>query len=337
MPFAPATHRRGMTLVELLVVIIILGLLGVAAAPAINSSSSKSKLREAASSVSSHIVRAASQAVGRTSGNGAWFEPETSGTKTSPTTMLRFCPGTVEASGTASLTVAALSAATAAVSLTPSYQALTGTTTVPSGTLLRISGMPYDYTLSTTGTTVSFIGASTVSSWPRPTGGTYPGTVSALFTLQVPPMRTAGGKTTLGGNVCVDLPQSTVGVYAYSPTVTSISNNGPLIITFDNLGRPKTILLSGTNTNSLPTLTAANPQMPVALLVGLRDQVGASYQSSPTDDNPGTNWQRNDAWWVVIDPRSGSVFQVENYPNATNPEIAQKFIRQKLLNRNNAN
>jgi hypothetical protein len=75
----------------------------------------------------------------------------------------------------------------------------------------------------------------------------------------------------------------------------------------------------------------------VALLVGLRDQVGSAYQAAPTEDNPGTNWQRNDAWWVVIDPRSGSVFQVENYPNASSPEIAQRFIRQKLLNRNDAN
>ena len=336
MTCAPATHRRGMTLVELLVVIIILGLLGVAAAPAINSSSSKSKLREAASSVSSHIVRAASQAVGRTAGAGAWFEPETSGTATSPTTMLRFCPGTIEASGSATLTVTALSATAATVSMAPSYETLTGTSVVPSGTLLRISGMPYDYTLINTGT-VSFIGSSTVSSWPRPKGGTYPGTVEAPFMLQMPPMRTTGGKTVLGGNVCVDLPQSTVGVYSYSPTVTPISNNGPLIITFDNVGRPKAILFSGTNTNSPPTLTVFNAQTPVALLVGLRDQVGASYQSSPTDDNPGTNWQRNDAWWVVIDPRSGSVFQVENYPNASNPQTAQTFIRQKLLNRNNAN
>ena len=330
-------HRRGMTLVELLVVVIILGLLGVAAAPAINSSSSKGKLREAASSVSSHISRAASQAVGRTAGYGAWLEPETAATTTNPTSVLRFCPGTVEASGTVALTVSSLSALTAAVSLTPSYQTLTGTTTVPSGTLLRISGMPYDYKLSTTGTSVSFIGSSTVSSWPRPAGGTYPGTVSAPFTLQVPPMRTAGGKTVLGGNVCVDLPQSTVGVYSYSPTVTPISNNGPLIITFDNVGRPKAILFSGTNSNSAPMLTASDAQTPVALLVGLRDQVGSPYQSTPTDDSPGTNWQRNDAWWVVIDPRSGSVFQVENYPNATSPQTAQTFIRQKLLNRNNAN
>ena len=335
MPFARATHRRGMTLVELLVVVIILGLLGVASAPAINSSSSKRRLREAASSVSSHIIRAASEAVGRNAGYGAWLEPETSATATSPTSALRFCPGTVEASGTVALTVSSLSAATAAVSMTPSYQALTGTSTVPSGTLLRVSGMPYDYSLVNTATVV-FLGSSTVNSWPKPSGA-YPGTVSLPFTLQVPPMRTAGGKTVLGGNVCVDLPQSTVGVYSYSPTVTPISNNGPLIMTFDKVGRPKAILFSGTNSNGTPTLTASDAQTPVALLVGLRDQVGLAYQSTPTDDNPGTNWQRNDAWWVVIDPRSGGVFQVENYPNATSPQIAQTFIRQKLLNRNNAN
>ena len=323
--------RRGMTLVELLVVVVILGLLGVAAAPAINSSSSKSRLREAASTVSSHITRAASQAVGRTAGYGAWLEPETSGSSTSPTTMLRFCPGTVEASGSATLTITTLSATAAAISMSPSYQALTGTSVVPAGTLLRITGMPYDYTLINTGT-VAFIGPSAIGSWPRPSNavtGTLP------FVLQVPPMRTTGGKTVLGGNVCVDLPQSTVGIYSYSPTVTPISNSGPLIITFDNVGRPKGILCTGTN--GAATLAATDPQTPLALLVGLRDQVGAQYQQTPTEDNPGTNWQRNDAWWVVVDPRSGSVFQVENCPNATSPQIAQKFIRQRLLNRNSAN
>jgi len=328
-------RRRGMTLVELLVVIIILGLLGVAAAPAINSSSDKRKLRDAASSVSSHIVRAASQAVGRTAGYGAWLEPETSGNNTSPSSVLRSCPGSVEASGTMALTVSSLSASTAIASMNPSYQALTGTTTVPSGALLRISGMPYDYKLIDP-STIGFNGSSATCSWPRPTGG-YPGSVSVPFTLQLPPMRSSGGKTLLGGNTCIDLPQSTVGVYDYSAATTPMSNNGPLVIAFDSVGRPKNILFTPAGTGALPTMAAADPQTPIALLVGLRDQVGASYQSTPSEDNPGTNWQRKDAWWVVVDPRSGSIFQVENYPNATNLQAAQKFIRQKLRNRKDAN
>lgn len=329
----PDIRRRGMTLIELLVVIIILGLLGVAAAPAINSSNSKNKLRDAASSVSSHIVRASSQAVGRNTGYGAWLEPETPDAAKA-TFLLRFCPGTVEASGTAALTVTSLTSATAAVSMTPSYQTLTGTTAVPTGTLLRISGMPFDYHLVDQ-STIGFSGPSATSSWPRPSGG-YPGSVSVPFTLQLPPMRPTGGKTFLRGNACIDLPQSTVGVYGYSPTATPISNAGPLVIAFDSVGRPKNILYTASGASALPTMAAADAQTPIALLIGLRDQVGDEFQSAPSEDNPGTNWQRNDAWWVVIDPRSGSIFQVQNYPNATSPQTAQRFIRQKLLNRKDA-
>jgi hypothetical protein len=147
-------------------------------------------------------------------------------------------------------------------------------------------------------------------------------------------MRPTGGKTLLRGNACIDLPQSTVGVYGYSPTATPISNYGPLVVAFDSVGRPKNILFTGTS--GVPTMAAADAQTPIALLIGLRDQVGDDFQSALSEDNPGTNWQRNDAWWVVIDPRSGSIFQVQNYPNATNPQTAQRFIRQKLLNRKDA-
>jgi len=327
-------YRHGMTLVELLVVIIILGLLGVAAAPAINSSSSKNKLRDAASSVSSHIVRAASQAVGRNSGYGAWLESD-GNSASSPTFLLRFCPGTVEASGAVTITASSLTAMTATATMTPTYETLTGTSVVPAGALLRISGMPFDYKLVDE-TTIAFNGSSATCSWPRPSGG-YPGAVSVPFTLQLPPMRTSGGKTLLGGNACIDLPQSTIGVSDYSPTVTPLSNDGPFIIAFDSVGRPKNVLFTPPGTSGLPKMVTTDALTPIALLVGLRDQVGVDYQSEPSEDNPGANWQRKDAWWIVIDPRSGGVFQVENYPNAPNRQTAQRFIRQKLLNSNNAN
>ena len=326
-------HRRGMTLVELLVVIIILGLLGVAAAPAINSSNNKSKLRETAYSVSSHIMRATSQAVGRNAGYGAWLQADDISSVTSPTTQLRFCPGVVEASGTIYITATTPMATVATASMSPSYSLLTGTSVVPDGTLVRVAGFPYDYKLQNE-TSLSFTGPSATNLWPRPSPNGY------QFTLQVPPSRTTGGKTVLAGNTCIDLTSSTFGVLLYtgSAAVATFSNSAPLVLAFDNVGRPKTttaafVTSSGTSLQQ----RAVTADTPIALLVGLRDQVGASYQTTPSEDNPGTNWQRNDAWWVVIDPRSGSVFQVENYPNATSPQIAQRFIRQKLLNRKDAN
>jgi prepilin-type N-terminal cleavage/methylation domain-containing protein len=330
--------RRGMTLVELLVVIVILGLLGVAAAPAINTSNSKNKLREAAATVSSHILRGASQAVGSRTGSGVWLQASGTAT-TSPTTLLRFCAGTVEASGTAVLTISNATAATALASLTPSYTALTGTTEVPSGTLIRLSGMPFDYTLLDQ-TTLGLGGPSTICSWPRTATG-YSGTVNALFSLQIPPMRTSGGKTVLGGNVCIDLPNSTIGVYGYSSTATRLSNSSPLILTFDSVGRVKTVIctLQGAST---PQQFRLDARTPVALFIGLRDQVGQSAVEIPTEDSPGDNLQRKDGWWVVIDPRTSTVLPVENAPNTWNGALpsrlqeSQLFIRKTLLNKKSA-
>jgi prepilin-type N-terminal cleavage/methylation domain-containing protein len=334
-----ATLRRGMTLVELLVVVVILGLLGVAAAPAINSSSSKNKLREAAATVSSHISRAAAQAVGSRTGCGAWLQASSTATS-SATTLLRFCAGTVEASGTASLTITSATAATALASLTPNYVTLTGTTEVPSGTLIRLSGMPFDYTLLDQ-TTLSLAGPSTICTWPRTTNG-YSGTVNMLFNLQIPPMKTTAGKTVLGGNVCIDLPKSTIGVYGYSSTTTPLSNTSPLIITFDSVGRVKTIVCTFQGA-STPQQVRPDARTPVALLIGLRDQVGQSAVENPSDDAPGDNLQRKDGWWVVIDPRTTTVLTVENAANTWNGTLparlreSQLFIRKTLLNNKSAN
>ena len=336
-----ATYRSGMTLVELLVVIVILGLLGVAAAPAINTSSSKTKLREAAATVSSHILRGAAQAVGSRTGSGVWLEA--SGTATiSPTTLLRFCAGTVEASGMASLNIASATAATATVSLTPKYAALTETSEVASGTLIRLSGMPFDYTLLNE-TTMGLGGPSTISSWPRTATG-YSGTVSALFSLQIPPMRTSGGKTLLRGNACIDLPNSTIGVFGHSRTgtATPLSNSSPLIMTFDSVGRLKTFICTPQG-ETTPRQLRLDARTPLALLIGLRDQVGQSAVENPSEDSPGDNLQRKDGWWVVIDPRTSTVLTVENAPNTWNGTLpnrlqqSQLFIRKTLLNKKSAN
>jgi hypothetical protein len=238
------------------------------------------------------------------------------------------------ATGVATLTITSATAATATASLSPTYETLTGTTAVPAGTLIRIAGMPFDYTLLDPAT-LQLGGPSAIYSWPRTANG-YNGSVSASFSLQVAPMITGGGQTILGGNACIDLPSSTIGVYDYSTSPSVLSNASPLILTFDSVGRLKTVTctLSGSNA---PRQLTAEPRTPIALLVGLRDQITTPYASPPTEDNPGRNWQRNDAWWVVLDPRTSSVFQVENAPNSTTLNASQKFIRQKLKNNRTAN
>ena len=327
-------RRRGMTLVELLVVIVILGLLGVATAPAISPANNKRKLRDAAAAVSSHLLRAAADAVGTRSGRGAWLAPDGSGTA-SPTTVLRFCPGSVEASALATITAASPTSPTAQlVSLSPSYVALTGTTTVPAGSTLRLVGIPYEYGLLDP-STLALNGSSATLVWPY----TAPGGSSFPCTLQIPPDRASGGRTALSGNTCIDLPQSTYGVDGYTPSRTpptswslaTFNNAAPVRITFDSIGRPKAVTACF-GTSTVAETRKLDARTPLAFLVGFRDQVGQAYVANPTEDNPGSNLQRKDTWWVVLDPRSGTVFEVENAPNSDNRADAQRFIRQRLHN-----
>jgi hypothetical protein len=167
--------------------------------------------------------------------------------------------------------------------------------------------------------------------WPAASNGTYSGTTSLPFILSIPPCKTSGGKTILGGNTCVDLPSSTIGVWNYSTTVESPSNASPLIIAYDSLGRAKSVIYTAAG-GSRVEQHRLDSRTPIAFLVGLRDQVGATHVSVPSEDNPGTNWQRSDTWWVVVDPRTSTTFRVENVSNATTLTAAQRFIRQTLLN-----
>ncbi len=67
--------RRGMSLIELLVVVAILGLLTVVVVPNIANTGDRRKVREAARQVSSFIAGAQARAIGSRGGAGIWIDP----------------------------------------------------------------------------------------------------------------------------------------------------------------------------------------------------------------------------------------------------------------------
>ena len=71
---------------------------------------------------------------------------------------------------------------------------------------------------------------------------------------------------------------------------------------------------------------------PVALLVTLGYQSGLAFTSysTVTEDNPGAGWQNPDAFWVVIDPKTGRNLIVENNFESANLADAQAFIADEL-------
>ena len=333
-------NRFGMTLIELMVVIAILGLLAVTVLPVFNGSPNKALLRNAAATVESHVAQGFSKAIGSRTGYGLWIaQSNTSATLSMQNycTTLAFCSGMSVAQVTANLTAPTSGTPQwiGVSSLVPPVDTLFSDSQVPRGTLITFLGLPYEYELqSPSGTSVCMRTSQNQTlfnaSWPQVSG-----TIQLQCGISIPPARIFGRKTLLVGNSCIDLSCSTVGVYAYSPSIDQIGPTSPLVITFDPTGQVKSAMYSIPG-STMPQQRRIDARTPIALLVGMRDQVGQAYINTPTDDTPGTNYQRKDAFWVVIDPRTGTAMIIENYPNATDISTAQTFIRQTLLNRNSA-
>jgi len=345
----PRTNsRRGMTLVELTVVVVILCLLAVAVLPVLNRSPNKSLLRDAAATVQGHIAQGISKSIGSRTGYGVWFDFDLSGTSTGSTlaTTLAFCPGMTSTTGSSQLS-ATSSTATTATLLTPVSTLVLGATATqfPVGTLISFMGYPYEYLLDPTGSVASFrsdamqTAYNTTFPYNSGTSGSQNPTYS--WVVSVPPTRTLGMKTVLRGNACIDLGCSSVGVSGYSNLAADIPTS-PLKLTFDSTGQARAAIY--TPLGGSQKLRRLDPETPIALLIGLADQVGNSWVATPTEDDPGSNLQRADAFWVVYDPRTSTSFVVENYVQSSAPSSAaigisnaQKFVRQSLLNRQSAN
>lgn len=321
-------HRcRAMTLVELTVVLVILSLLAVAVLPALNRSPNKSLLRDTAATVQGHIAQGMSKAIGNRTGYGVWFEPDAGTSVSSTATTLSFCQGMTAKTWTTTTSTLSSTALKLNSPVTPSG--------FPSGTQISFVGYPYQYALDSDGAVASLrtdAGQTSYNTSFPATTGTSP---SYNCVVSIPPTRAFGQKVVLRGNACVDLGCSTIGVADLGgfTTASVVTPVAPFRITFDQTGRANSVLSGSTQA----TITQ---DMPIALLVGLRDQVGQPWNPSPTDDDPGSNLQRRDAYWVVFDPRSSTSFVVENYVGSassgdtrTDIRNAQRFVREALLNR----
>jgi len=176
--------------------------------------------------------------------------------------------------------------------------------------------------------------------------------------------------TVLPQRVCVDLESSTIGVYKFGDYFSSGSpdqikilpedtnadgnldpgedknDNGELdpgsgydqfAICFDVYGKPDEAWgWSGSTATRIPL----TPGKPIALLCTLAYQSGESPTLDANNDvdydlvtesNPGAGWQNPDAFWVVIDPKTGRNLIVENSFEPGSLEDAQEFIVKDLL------
>lgn len=319
--------RRGMTLVELLVVVMILGLLSVVALPVLNGRSRNNRLTEAAEAVSVQLSQQASRALGSRSGAAAWFEGESTGSG-GGYAVVALRSGRPRAGVAGTTTVSFLAGSgTAAVVLNCSD------TFLPAP--IEFAGIPAVFTAKTK----SMIDLTDTATNRNAANLAFPGgqadssvRMSIPYTLRLPPQRRVSASVGfLRDDTCIDLLWSTIGVHGFSPAVTSMGDATTVAIEFDRCGRPVTAWRKRVTT-ATPTWarTALSSNTPVAFLVGLRSQIGVEYVSSSTDDDPGVNWQNPQARWVIVDPRTSLVKVVEIPANASSIQASQALAVKAL-------
>jgi len=315
---APTTRRAGMTLVELLVVMMIIGLLSVAVLPSLNRNPDGKRILNASENVSSHLSQQVSRALGSSIGSATWYAAESTGAG-SGLAVIALQSGRPRSSIYGSTTVS------------QSGDVLLAGTLFPAP--IQFAGIPAEFTaLSDTqiGVSGSAIGASTANrtSWnlSLPVAPSNP----LPYTLSLPPrQRLQVSAPKLQNNTCIDLSASTIGVWGFTANQpVALADSSTLSIEFDKSGRPiaawRQLTASG---DWMRTLLSATT--PVALLIGLRSQAGVTVVANPTQDDPGANCQNPACRWVVLDPRSSAVRIIENSANSTISD-AQAYVLQTL-------
>ena len=317
-------NRRGMTLVELLVVVAILGLLAVAVLPALSTTTEARRSREAARSVSSYVAKAQSRGIGRPEWAGLWLTPPASIPSANFSIDLYLADVSPLFRGNTSSAVVSGSASGAAFILTSgSLQSLTPT--VNTGDLVRFDGqLPwYEYVDPTT-IRLRDSGADNVNQtllntpWPA---------IAVPHTFEVlrQPIR-AGSPMTIADGRCVDLAWSGCGGSTAASYRRFGTSPGPIAVLFDGTGRLRQLFYGG----------ARYPVVgPVYLLIGRTDRAGNSAGVLNTaDDSIGANWQYSDSYWIAIDPVTGVAKTAECMRQvglATDDVFAsQAFIRSEV-------
>jgi prepilin-type N-terminal cleavage/methylation domain-containing protein len=325
---ATVVHRRaGMTLVELLVVVAILGLLAVTVLPTLSTTADARRTREAARIISSYIAKSQTRALGKTEWAGLWLTPPASNSVADFALDLYLAdvPAVFRGDSTATTVTGAPSGAAFVITSGSLRGAVVSGTT---GDLVRFDGQPpwYAY-LSTTSVGLRNGGASSENVNQTALNTPWP-VVNTAHTFEIlrQPVR-AGSPLSIADGRCVDLRWSghggsslaTYSPFGYAPGSTP----GSIAILFDGTGRLRQLFYKGNRVSNSGA---------VFLLIGRSDRAGQDAANlSTADDSLGANWQYADSFWIAIDPLSGVAKTAECKPQATDVFDSQAFIRSEIL------
>ena len=303
-----AVHRRrGMTLVELLVVLAIMGLLAVTVVPLLVGNRDKKSVRNAADAAESAFSHVATKAMTSPHGAAAWLETGTSGAGSGAAVgSIAFARVPAVASGATTIVPIAGSATTVTVSLSlsPSF-----VSDLPAP--IEFAGIPGVFTAtgstSVTCATTGVSGAMNRTYW---NSAPPPATSSPVpYSIHLPPRPSSFASVTpLPGGVAIDLSSSQIGI---NSAATSLNGYKRVAIEYDRTGSPLSVWMSTATSGGSWARQMLTASTPIVLAIGMQAQAGQGWVSTPTEDNPGASWQSPFARWLLIDPRNGSARVIE--------------------------
>ena len=310
-------RRRGMTLIELMVVVLILGLLSVAVLPNLANTGDARKVREAARSLSSFIASAQSQAIGSRTASGIWIDPLSNQMGASwisldiaMTEVPAPYAGDTTTAGIESLTPPAATLLGQSSSATPVFTGGFNLPAPPSPAYqIRLAGSAVWFDFYPLTLTIQM--RTSINQTPQNT--TWPTTTTSSpigYEIVAAPVRSSSTSLTFGDGVAIDLTNSFIGT---SPILNSGTPPPPPRILFDASGRPS-FLING----------AAATRIPMSETVFLLVSSIESIQSGTSLTEPGS-------YWIAIDPRGGVPKVAEVKPQGLTIRDSQEYIRKGLL------
>ena len=315
-------RRRGMTLIELMVVVLILGLLSVAVLPNLANTGDARKVREAARSLSSFIASAQSQAIGSRTASGIWIDPLSNQMGASwisldiaMTEVPAPYAGDTTTAGIESLTPPAATLLGQSSSATPVFTGGFNLPAPPSPAYqIRLAGSAVWFDFYPLTLTIQM--RTSINQTPQNT--TWPTTTTSSpigYEIVAAPVRSSSTSLTFGDGVAIDLTNSFIGT---SPILNSGTPPPPPRILFDASGRPS-FLING----------AAATRIPMSETVFLLVSSIESIQSGTSLTEPGS-------YWIAIDPRGGVPKVAEVKPQGAPIDTqkirdSQEYIRKGLL------
>lgn len=343
----------GMTLIELMVVIAILGLLTVTVLPNISGTLDRTRGRESIRASSSFIARSQSRAFGATEPRGVMIQPiHDAGTSSAFALDLFFVNVPPAYSGDSMTSVVNL-APLSPDSVKPGFRPLR--IEGSEGQLSFLSSGIADATTSTRlvhasgfckeGDSIQFGGLGpwfkfvpagspykaygndrnttfhAVEMWDEqnqtPFNAVLPRGSQMAFKIRRQPSRASVGTFQFQNNVAIDLKYCMLGGRMFSDFIDLGANEYPISILYDSAGRPFEIVHSGGVREAISE--------PVFLLVGLTVLCGNvplavpdTAVSAEPDLREGANWQYADAVWMSIDHQSGVLKTAPSSPRKAN-------------------